>query len=712
MSNPVDDAKGAWPASGSGLRRPGVQMALATFAILVIELALIRWVGTQIRIAAYFANLVLIAAFLGMGLGVALGRRRPQLFRWVFPALALLVGVLSFAEPLQFMHMRFPDLSMSLWGGEASRTTLGAFLAALGALLGCFWAIVAVFVAAGVPVGVLFGRMPALTAYRWDLAGSLVGVLVMSLIAWLGATPPVWFTLGLLALLALDARPLNWVFAAIVVAAAAWSVGDADFSPYNRIDVRQIELPYDSAPGPRPPEYNVSVNRDYHQMVLDLRPWPGQNNDINQLNRARLRAIYELPFQLTDRRDNALVVGAGTGNDVAAALRAGFGRVVSVDIDPKIIELGRMLHPERPYSNPGVVPVVNDARAYLQQNRGEHFDVVCYGLLDSHAMFSAMSSLRLDNYVYTKEGLEAGWRHVKDDGVLTVSFSTYAGEWMVHRIHRMLHEATGLEPIIVRHGYNYGTTFIAGRGLTAARVAQAFPEVSEGIVADARIRIPTDDWPFLYLRPATPPLTYAVVLTLIALTALLALRGVFGARTFRAGAFDLQAFLLGAAFMLLETRMVTELSLLFGSTWVVNSCVFGGILVMVLLGNAVAERFKPQRVERWYVPLAITMAAIWMFSAGALNSLPLLPRGIVAGLLYSLPVFFAGVIFSSLLRRRADTSATLGSNLCGAVLGGLLEYLSTLIGMKAIGLLALAIYLASALAHTRGRALDSAQAEN
>ena len=41
-------------------------------------------------------------------------------------------------------------------------------------------------------------------------------------------------------------------------------------------------------------------------------------------------------------------------------------------------------------------------------------------------------------------------------------------------------------------------------------------------------------------------------------------------------------FLLGAAFLLLETRAVTQLSLLFGSTWIVNTSVFGGILAMVL----------------------------------------------------------------------------------------------------------------------------------
>jgi hypothetical protein len=694
------------PFPASLIRHPGLQMALATFAILVLELALIRWVGSQIRIAAYFTNLVLIAAFLGMGLGVALGRRRPELFRLVFPGLALLVGVLSLAEPLHFVTMRFPDPAIALWGEESDASSMSQTLVALTALLSCFWAITLVFIGAGIPVGVLFARMPALSAYRWDLAGSLLGVIVMSVMAWLGATPPIWFGVGLLALLTLDRRSLNWICAAIIIAASAWSAGQAVFSPYNRIDVQKAEFALDHPPGRAPAEWEVSVNRDYHQFMLDLRSWPEQVINIGEMNRSRLAAIYEIPFKLTDSKDSALVVGAGTGNDAAAALRSGFQRVVSVDIDPRIIELGSRMHPERPYSDSRVVPVVNDARAYFQQNRDEKFDVVCYGLLDSHSMFSAMSSLRLDNYVYTREGIAAGWSHVKDDGVMTVSFSVYAGKWMVDRFFLMVREATGLKPYIVMHGYDFGATFVVGRHLTLDRVRRAFPEVVVDYAADAGVRIPTDDWPFLYIRPNTSPITYLAVLSLIGITALLALRRVFGARAFRSGGFDTQAFLLGAAFMLLETRMVTALSLLFGSTWIVNSSVFGGILLMVLLANAVAEKFKPRRLELWYGPLVLCMLAIWLSSTSAFNTLPILQRAIVAGLLYSLPMFFAGVIFSGLLQRRNDTGATLGSNLCGAVVGGLLEYLSTIVGMKAIVLLALSIYLGSALVHERGKSLD------
>jgi hypothetical protein len=70
-------------------------------------------------------------------------------------------------------------------------------------------------------------------------------------------------------------------------------------------------------------------------------------------------------------------------------------------------------------------------------------------------------------------------------------------------------------------------------------------------------------------------------------------------------------------------------------------------------------------------------------------------------------VFFAGVIFSSELRSRADVVAALGCNLCGAVLGGLLENLSMLVGLRAVVLFALALYLASLQAGRRTTLISS-----
>jgi len=370
--------------------------------------------------------------------------------------------------------------------------------------------------------------------------------------------------------------------------------------------------------------------------------------------------------------------------------------VESVEIDPTILRVGASRHPERPYANPRVTPVVNDARAYFEQSPDERFDVVCYGLLDSHAMFSSMSSLRLENYVYTVEGIRAGWRHVKDDGILAISYSVYAGDWIAKRMLGIVEEATGLQPITVPHMMNFGMTYVVGRRLDPALVAR-LPVAPASLSRDPSVRIPTDDWPFTYLKPGRFPWAYVAVLTMIIATATFAVKRAYGLGKAEGALFDAPLFLMGAAFMLLETRMVTELSLLFGATWAVNASVFAGILVMVLVANAIVVRKPPSRVAVWYVPLASALLLTWLFGAGTLNSLPILARGIVGGLLFALPVAFAGVIFSSLLAKSVNAASSLGSNLLGAVVGGALEYTSMLVGLRALALLALALYLGSLL---------------
>ena len=98
----IDDT---WP---DGALSRAFQLGLCTFAILALELGLIRWISGQIRLVAYFANIILLAAFLGMGLGVALGRKRPALVHACLPVLALLSAVLCFSRQLHLMQLRFP----------------------------------------------------------------------------------------------------------------------------------------------------------------------------------------------------------------------------------------------------------------------------------------------------------------------------------------------------------------------------------------------------------------------------------------------------------------------------------------------------------------------------------------------------------------------------------------------------------------------------
>jgi hypothetical protein len=98
----------------------------------------------------------------------------------------------------------------------------------------------------------------------------------------------------------------------------------------------------------------------------------------------------------------------------------------------------------------------------------------------------------------------------------------------------------------------------------------------------------------------------------------------------------------------------------------------------------------------------------WFTGAGMLNALPLVARWVVGGILYALPVAFAGVVFSSLLRRSGNPAGALGSNLLGAMVGGALEYFSILVGLRSLALMALVLYLGSYLAASRRGALARA----
>jgi hypothetical protein len=672
----LDD--GSWVRPGSAAL---VQVAVATFGILALELALIRWTSGQVRVLAYFNNVVLIASFLGMGTGLALGPRRPGLVHLTLPALLLLSAPLAFSEQLGYMGMVFPDPSVHMWGAEASLTSLPWTLAAYAILLAIISGVIAVFVFAGAGAGQLLSQASGLRGYSADLLGSLIGVLAFAGLTALGTTPPFWLALGALPFAWLTRRPLSLACALAVVVLGQVSVKGAVFSPYNRIDVE-----------PGPPAV-LHVNRDFHQYMHDLR---APQDEVFRL----VKLMYETPFALAGKRERALVMGAGTGNDVQAALRQGFAHVDSVDIDPRIIELGRRLHPEQPYSDPRARPIVNDARAFLEQHRGEPYDVVAYGLVDSHAMFSSLSTLRLDNYLYTEEGLRSAWRHVAPGGHLSLNMSFAAGPWMKRRLYWTLARATGTRPVVIEHEFHSASMMIAARPESHIDWTK-IPFPAGPLPGDARgVLTTSDDWPFLYLRPGTTPWGYILILGFLLTTALALTVYAHGRAALRTD-FDVQLFLMGAAFLLLETRGVTSLSLLFGSTWIVNAVVFGGVLAMALAANLAVDRFGVRSTRLPFAVLLASVLLLWAVNVSSLNALPLAGRAVVGGLLTGLPVGCAGIVVSILLARSRNLPAALAANLLGSVVGGCLEYLSMYTGLSALALLSLGLYLGALLIELR-----------
>ncbi len=679
-----------WVATGARWRL--LQIALVTFGFLALELALIRWISSQVRVLAYFNNLILIACFLGLGLGLALGRRCSWLVHAVLPALLLLALPLAGSETIGLMQLRLPDPAIHLWGAEKTGASLAGFFGAVAIIVALFTSVAAIFCCAGGALGRLFSRcddLPPTRSYAADLLGSLAGVLAFAVLNALSAAPPFWFLLGGIPFLLLSRNLVSSLALAGTLICAHVTTGNAVFSPYNRLEVFETES-----------GLHLSANRDNHQFIHDLSDAALAREKAegprSHPTKAEYRRVYDLPFTLGDRpRARALVIGAGTGNDVQAALRSGYASVTSVEIDPQILAIGRQIHPEHPYADPRTHVVNDDGRAYFQRYAGPPFDVVCFGFVDSHAMFSSLSTLRLDNFLYTEQGLRSAWRHVGPHGVLSINLSFLAGDWLARRMFWTIERATGQKPIIIKHGLHYGAAMLVSRDpdQLAAHLRQTgFPIITYSDVTRSSTVTTSDHWPFLYLRPGAIPWAYLTVLSAVLLLTAGSTMAVFGGRRLSQG-FEPVLFLLGAGFLLIETRGITALSLLFGSTWIVNAAVIAGILVMALAANAWVAGRPPRSLTGPFAALLASVLLLWWFNVDTFNQLPMLPRAAIAGILTGLPVAFAGVIVSTLLEQSRDLGSALASNLFGSVLGGCLEYFSMLIGLDGLALLALVLYL-------------------
>jgi SAM-dependent methyltransferase len=658
------------------------QLATIAYTILALELTLIRWMSQQIRVFAYFTNVLLIAAFLGIGIGMAFSRYGKGLIHAFLPSLFALAVILRYSDALGLMFLSFPDRAISMWGADGAKAD-ETFATNLVVIMVLFSVTAWLFLCLGARLGELFASAPPLRAYTADLTGSLAGVAVAVALAALSTTPPWWIALSVLPVLLWHTRTrLSLLAFAGAVLFAALSIEGARFSPYNRIDLKA-----DGSGG-----HVLSANRDHHQVLVDLsaarRAAAPQAMARDLTTRA---AFYEMPFRAVTSRRAALIVGAGTGNDVAAALRAGFTHVDAVEIDPVIGRIGRELHPEKPYSDPRVTLTIADARHFINDSR-EQYDAVCFGLLDSHSMFSSMSTLRLDNYVYTTDALRAAWQRVSPGGVLSISFMIFRQRFIAERIARSIEIATGEAPLVVASEGHDTFAFIRARGISRPELARRLGATPvEDLNRD--IRVSTDDWPFFYIRPGIFPAGYVAVLSAILLLAMAASRAAFGKGFYSRRRFDLPLFLFGAAFLLIETRSITNLSLLFGSTWIVNAAVFGDVLLLATIANAAVRKGTRHLIVPSAVLLLVSVTGALLVTNSTLSLLPLGTARAAGIFINVLPIGFAGVLFSALLARSPDPVASLGSNLLGAVLGGILEYGSMIAGLRLMAGVAGLIYL-------------------
>ena len=364
---------------------------------------------------------------------------------------------------------------------------------------------------------------------------------------------------------------------------------------------------------------------------------------------------------------------------------------------------GEAYHPEQPYQSPRVHKIVNDARTHMRMTE-RTYDMVVFGLLDSHTLLSSASSVRLDSFVYTVESFREARALLKDEGTLSLSFCVMSLE-LGRKFYLMLERAfDGEPPVCIKADYDGSVIFLERKGaplrLDAAQLAATgFTDItslyaSPAILAD----VSTDDWPFMYMPRRIYPMSYVVVLCLL-LFLTLSLVGLLSPEPPRVQ--QVPFFLLGMGFMLIETKSITELGLTFGNTWHVIGVVIAGILVMAFLANLVVQRLNITRITVPYLLLLASIALGWLISQSGGFPSTLVGR-LSALIVLTGPLFFSGLIFSTMLGADGPISAIMAANLVGVICGGLLEYNSMYFGFRFLYLVAMLIYGASFLASSLG----------
>ncbi|CAN5348036.1 hypothetical protein BH10CYA1_BH10CYA1_16920 [soil metagenome] len=691
------------------LKNSRTNLFLISFAALFFEVLVIRWLSTEIRIFGYFKNLILMGAFVGLGLGCASASfvsaeksNKASAVGEYFPYLLLLLtGLIAAAPYIGLNHINFVlQTDVFFWLQKADViTTIGQLFTNVAWVIVLFLLVVSVFDALGRKLGEELSKQESLDAYSVNLGGSAVGVLVYNVLAFLQTSPGVWLLVGIGSLLPFYKKPSQLIALAASVIIAFWSVGNGSWSPYYCITTNPY-MAKSKAPGSA--EYKIGtqidVNHVTFQRTIDMSSaFVDKHPELKLLPEY---ATYNVPYQVRQDAQNVLVLGAGSGNDVSAALRHNVKHVDAVEIDPAILNLGKTEHPEKPYSDPRVSLYVNDARNFVSSNHTK-YDLIVFGFVDSTVSFSMLSSVRLDNFLYTIESLKLATEALAPDGVASLSFAAGA-PWVRDRLFQMVQTASGMEPIALNSLYSNNNSIIIlwGPGVNARR-AQLTAQFKNLVIPVSQLVSPlplcTDDWPFLYQKERGLTYAYGAMLALLLLIA-----GSLTISRFRLNPKSFfhsgQFFLLGAGFLLLETRAMLAVAVLFGSTWLVSSIVIFLILIMAWLANWVVQHYPKLDKKISYVGLLTSLVVLYMVPLSALSGLDWLARLGAAALVIGLPFAFAGLVFSKAYAKANQPGKALGINILGALLGGCLEYLSVIIGTRDLVIIAFVLYTSAFMA--------------
>jgi SAM-dependent methyltransferase len=676
------------------------RLALISLFGLFLELLMIRWVSSEITIFAYFKNFVLIACYLGFGLGCYLSRRPINLMALCVPLVALgllcefpsdglrdtvrqLTGFIGAISQVDYWGV--PGLPLNI------HTLVGAFSGSFFVV--CVFGVIALLF---IPVGQLVGWLlehasDGIFGYTVNILASLAGIVLFTLLCFEFQPPSIWFAVaGALAGCLLWKLPkLRWMalatflFCVVMTSLPAGRDTNVYWSPYQKLTLNPERDAGEVV------SWRLSTNSTFYQQILNLSDRFVAAHPDYFRNEALDWSRYNLPYRFFPHPPSVLLLGAGTGNDAAAALRNGAGDITAVEIDPLILQLGRKLHFEQPYSSPRVHVILNDARSYIQ-NTDQRFDLIVFSFLDSHTTSSYYSTIRIDNYVYTLEAIRQTKTLLKPGGLMIIKFAVLT-PWIGGRLKELAQAAFGTPPLQTQGG----RFLILG---SQERIAQALkdPGLAAYVAANSSTQfqsaaLTTDDWPYFYQHEPGIPASVIIILSVLIVLCCIFL----GETGTPLGSLQWHFFFLGAAFMLLEAHIVSQMALLFGTTWVVNSIVISGLMVLIVAANLIVHRRPGIAVTFAYVGIFASIIVAYIVPPEAYFLGSFWAKMLASTTVLCLPVFFAGIVFIVSFAREGFRSDALGSNLLGALLGGMLESISMWTGMKSILILVAFFYALS-----------------
>ena len=732
-----------------------LDLFLISFLTLFLELTCIRWFPSHVLFLTFFTNTVLLASILGISVGCLAANRKSNLLLWT--PLLLLVGLGS-AHLVEWQRQATSSIidvgnqaspQMVFFGVEYQARDLSSFVIPIEAICGYFFLVIALaMMGPGQQLGRALARIPnRLEAYTIDILGSILGIVVFAACSFLELPPTWWFALvmaGFVWFLAPDNRRRGFALAlgpALVLLLSVAPQGTRaegprqQWSPYYRIDYH-------------PSQRLINVNLIGHQQMQP---------------RDAAFPAYALPHLLN--RDSGgkpfgqvLIIGAGSGNDVSRALAWGAERVDAVEIDPVIQRIGKRDHPDHPYDDPRVFVHLNDGRNFLKSGN-KQYDLIIYALVDSLVLHSGYSNIRLESYLFTKQAMDDVRKRLRPGGTF-VMYNYFRQGWIVSRLQNSVRAAFGGDALVVNLpsrdvlnpddslGGDF-TMLIAGENRAIQDAFMRQPEywlrlrgpfdrqtlngfeyplpdersswrqmpaesrdtsewkqfrLTQVNSGTADTRLATDDWPMLYLREPMIPgvsLRGGAIMAVIAVLMLAPfMRRATGSSSQPTGLL-VQMFFLGAGFMLVETKAVVHMALLFGGTWIVNSVVIFAVLVMILIANLFVAMVRPERLAFYYAALLASLVASALVPMDTFLGMDRTAQIAAASILAFTPIFFAGVVFAVSFTRAVEPDRAFGANIAGAMFGGLAEYSSMLLGFQYLLFVAVALYIISIVGYQK-----------